>query len=62
MTDKLIEEEMELVIATGKMTELGLYEEEIAEILEQPLGKVCRWVWFHEMNKAIKSKAEDLSK
>lgn len=62
MTNKTIDEEIKLVIATGKMIELGLYEDEIADILKQPLTKVCRLVWFHEMNKAIKFKMEGLSK
>lgn len=61
MTTKITEKEIKMVLATGKMIDLGLYEDEIAEILEQPIGKILRWIWFHEMNKAIEFKAKDLS-
>lgn len=58
---KITKEEMALVIATGKMHDLGLYPEEIAEILKQPYGTVRQWIWFHEMNKALQHVERSLS-
>lgn len=54
MNIKITKNEMDLVVATGKMLDLGLYAEEIAEVLEEPVEKVLKWVWFHKMNEALK--------
>lgn len=55
MDVKITKEEMDMVVATGKMLDLGLYAEEIAAILKQPDDMVVKWVWFHKMNKTIES-------